>query len=300
MAGLTLLVDSSSLIYRSYFALPDSIRARDGTVVNAAYGFLSMLERLVSDLRPSRLACCLDADWRPDWRVELLPAYKSHRVALAEEQIEEWVEPQTDIVLRILKLARVAAVGAPDCEAEDVIATLASRTRGTVAVVSGDRDLFQLVRDPNVWVLYPKRGVSDLLRVDEAEIRRRYGIDGRRYHDFAVLRGDPSDGLPGVPGIGEKTASMLVAKYGALAEILKASEGARSGPLAKVAANADYIRRASEVVRLKIDAAVDDPDLTVGGAPSPSLKKVARDYGVNGPVDRLVASLQRSVKPKRA
>ena len=299
MPGLTLLVDSSSLIYRSYFALPDSIRARDGTVVNAVYGFVSMLERLVTDLRPTRLACCLDADWRPEWRVELLPEYKSHRVALAEEQIEEWVEPQTDIVLRILKLARVAAVGAPDHEAEDVIATLAKRARGNVAVVSGDRDLFQLVHDPNVWVLYPKRGVSDLLRVDEAEIRKRYGIDGRHYHDFAVLRGDPSDGLPGVPGIGEKTATLLVAKYGDLPGILKAAEGARSGPLAKVAANADYVRRASEVVRLKADADVGDPDLTVGGTPSPSLKKVARDYGVNGPVDRLVAALERAAN-KRA
>jgi len=296
MPGLTLLVDSSSLIYRSYFALPDSIRARDGSVVNAAYGFLSMLERLVTDLRPTRLACCLDADWRPDWRVDLLPEYKSHRVALAEEQIDEWVEPQTDVVLHVLKLARVAAVGAADCEAEDVIATIAKRTRGNVAVVSGDRDLFQLVHDPSVWVLYPKRGVSDLLRVDEAEIRKRYGIDGRRYHDFAVLRGDPSDGLPGVPGIGEKTATLLVAKYGELPEILKAADGAKSGPLAKVAAHADYVRRASEVVRLKTDADIGDPDLTVGGAPSSSLKKVARDYGLNGPVDRLVASLQRAAK----
>jgi len=291
MPGLTLLIDSSSLIYRSHFALPDSIRAPDGTIVSAAYGFLSMLERLVADLRPSHLACCLDEDWRPDWRVALVPEYKSHRVALAEEQIDEWVEPQTDIVLRILKLARVAAVGSPGCEAEDVIATLARDIHGDIAVVSGDRDLFQMVRDPNVWVLYPRRGVSDLVRVDEAEIRRRYGIDGRRYADFAVLRGDPSDGLPGVPGIGEKTASMLVAKYGTLEEIVRASEGARAGPLAKVAANADYVKRAEKVVRLKADCHVGDHDLTVGRSPGSTLKKVARDYGLSGPVERLVTAL---------
>ena len=298
MPGLTLLVDSSSLIYRAYFALPDSIKAPDGTVVNAAYGFLSMLERLVSDLKPTRLACCLDAEWRPEWRVDLLPEYKTHRVALAAEQIDDWVEPQTEIVLRVLKLARVAAVGAPGCEAEDVIATLARRERGNVAVVSGDRDLFQMVRDPRVWVLYPKRGVSDLVRVDEAEIRRRYGIAGDRYLDFAVLRGDPSDGLPGVPGIGEKTASLLVVKHGSLEEIVRASAGARSGPLAKVAAHVEYIERAEKVVRLKGDCRVGEPDLTVGRPPSPSLKKVARDYGLSGPVDRLVAALQRNPAPR--
>jgi len=188
----------------------------------------------------------------------------------------------------------VPAIGSPGCEAEDVIATLARSVRGDVAVVSGDRDLFQMVRDPHVWVLYPKRGVSDLVRVDEAEIKRRYAIPGRSYGDFAVLRGDPSDGLPGVPGIGEKTAALLINKHGSLDQILKASEGARSGPLAKVSANADYVRRASKVVRLKADCRVGDPDITLGRPPSPKLESVARESGLAGPVGRLLEVLPKS------
>src|SRR5919198_3617027 len=160
--SLTLLVDAPSLIYRAYFALPDSIRAPDGSPINAAHGFLTMLTRLIADLHPTQLACCMDDDWRPQWRVDLVDSYKTHRVATEGDESDDVVEMQTDLVVRLLRLAGIAVVGAPDCEAEDVIATLVQRIKGRIAIVSGDRDLFQLVRDPNVWVLCPKRGVTDL------------------------------------------------------------------------------------------------------------------------------------------
>jgi len=290
---LTLLVDSSSLIYRAFFAVPDTVRAPDGSPVNAAYGFLNMLARLVDDLKPSRLACAWDDDWRPDWRVELVPEYKAHRVAAGEGPADATIDTQMEIIAELLELIGIAIAGAPGYEAEDAIGTLAARTNGPVAIVSGDRDLFQLVRDPDRWVLYPKRGVSDLVRVDEAEIRRRYGIPGRAYADFATLRGDPSDGLPGVPGVGEKTAAALIAKHGTLEKVVAAAKGAASGPLAKVAGAMDYIERAAKIVRITDAAPVGDVDITLPlHPPRRTLKKVAAGYALAGAVDRLLAAIE--------
>ena len=290
--NLTLLVDASSLIYRAYFSVPDTVRSDDGTPVNGAYGFLNMLARLIADLRPAAVGCCFDADWRPQWRVDLLDSYKAHRVA-AEGEPEDPVEAQIPMIEDLLTLAGIAAVGAPDCEAEDVIATLAKRIkRKPIAIVSGDRDLFQLVRDPYVWVLYPKRGVSDLVRVDEKWIEEKYGIPGRSYADFAILRGDPSDGLPGVPGVGEKTATLLIAKHGSLEGVVRASKGATSGPLGKVAVAEDYVRRAADVVRMKGDCSVPEIDLSLGRQPvSRKLGKLATELSLSGPVGRLTAAL---------
>ena len=296
--GPTLLIDGPSLIWRAFFALPDSIKAPDGSPVHAAYGFLSMLARLVSDLRPARLACALDGDWRPQWRVDLVAEYKLQRVAIMEDEPADDVERQTELIVRLLRMARVAVVGSARCEAEDVIATLLKSIKGKVAIVSGDRDLFQLVRDPDVVVLYPKRGVSDLVRVDEAEIRSRYGIDGRRYADLAVLRGDPSDGLPGVPGIGEKTATLLIAKYGSLEGVLKAAEGARTGPLYKVATAADYVKRAAQVVRMKGDCHIGTPDMSLGVPPSRQLRATAKKYRLDGAIDRLLEAIAQRQAPK--
>lgn len=289
----TLLIDAWSIIYRAYFALPETIVAPDGTAVNAAYGFLTMLARLVSDHRPRSLACAWDDDWRPQWRVDLIESYKSHRVATDDDDVEETLDVQMDLIAELLDLAGIAVVGAEGYEAEDVIGTLIARAKGRVAIVSGDRDLFQLVRDPNVWVLYPKRGVSDLTVVDEAEIRSRYGIPGRAYADFAVLRGDPSDGLPGVPGIGEKTASALIAAHGTLENVVKAaSRGTPSGPLAKVAAHLDYIERATIVVRIRDDAPVGDADLRLPShPPDPQLEARAKEAGLGGAVSRLLAAI---------
>jgi len=291
-AGLTLLVDASSLIYRAFFAVPDTVRAPDGTQVNAAHGFLEMLSNLAVSYRPQFMVAALDDDWRPQWRVDLIDSYKTHRVAAADAEELPSPEDQIDLIVEVLALAGVATSGAEGYEAEDVIGALVPGAPGAVAIVSGDRDLFQLVRDPTVRVLYPKRGVSDLAVIDEAEIERRYGIPGTRYFDFAVLRGDPSDGLPGVRGIGEKTAGALVAKYGSLDAVVEAARGATSGPLQKVASSLDYIERARTVVRIATEAPVGEVDASFPQhPPDEMLTAAAESYGLIGPVKRLLAAM---------
>jgi 5'-3' exonuclease len=292
---LTLLVDSSSMIYRAYFAVPDTVVAPDGRRVNGIYGFINMLARLITDLTPAGLACALDADWRPQWRVDLIEEYKAHRVALEPADADENIDWQIEMAAELLDAAGVAVLGVPDWEAEDVIGALIPQEKGhDIAIVSGDRDLFQLVRDPGVWVLYPKRGVSDLARIDESEIASRYGIPGRSYADFATLRGDPSDGLPGVRGIGEKSAAALINKYGTVEEVVRASKGAMSGPLAKVAAAGDYVERAAKVVRITGEAPVGKVDLTLPRhPPDPGLARKAKKLAVTGPVGRLLEAIDR-------
>ncbi len=301
-SDLTLLVDASSLLYRAFFSTPGSVRAPDGTPINAAHGYLGMLARLVSDHDPARLACAVDEDWRPGWRVDLLPEYKAARVATAAapEQVaaDDEVGRQSVYVFKLLEGLGVAVVGFEACEAEDVIGTLAEREAarpGTrVAVVSGDRDLYQLVRDPEIYVLYPVKGVSEMLRVDEAEIARRYKIPGRAYADFAVLRGDPSDGLPGVKGIGEKTAASLLNSYGSLDEIVRAA-GAEpgAGELSRVASSLDYVERARKVVAIPRDLPLPDVDLArPRTAPIPEVDALAAALGLDGAVGRLSAALQ--------
>ena len=303
MAGdLTLLVDASSLLYRAYFSTPDSVRAPDGTPINAAHGFLGMLARLVADHDPARLACAVDEDWRPAWRVDLVPEYKAARVASVApaQQVaaDDEVGRQSVYVFRLLEGLGVAVVGFEACEAEDVIGTLAEREAarpGTrVAVVSGDRDLYQLVRDPEVYVLYPVKGVSEMLRVDEAEVTRRYGIPGRAYADFAVLRGDPSDGLPGVKGIGEKTAASLVNTYGSLDGIIAAArDAAGAGALSRVAAYLDYVERARKVVAIPRDLPLPDVDLDRPRKPPiPEVTALADALGLSGAIGRLSAALE--------
>src|SRR3989441_8245869 len=265
MTKPTLFVDAASLAYRAYHAVPE-IRAADGTLVNAAYGFLNFMSRLVPDRKPSRMHVALDADWRPQFRVDAIPSYKSHRVAGPEDPPDP-VDPQMKIIIELLEAFGISVAAAEGYEAEDVIATLAAKTVGPVEIVTGDRDLFQLVRDPNVKVLYTLRGVTELANVDEAWIRAKYGIPGDRYFDYAVLRGDPSDGLPGVPGIGEKTASELVRKYGSLDAILGAKDLSNT-IRAKLRADADYVSAARRVVWMARDAPVTGGDGTIPPTPA--------------------------------
>ncbi len=294
--GLTLLVDSSSLIYRALFSVPDTVRAEDGTLVNAAYGFLGMLERLITTHDPAFLCCAADEDWRPEWRVELVESYKAFRAepGSAQEQAEDLLAPQIPLIFELLAGCGIAVVGHPGYEAEDVIGTLAQRAPGRVAIVSGDRDLFQLVRDPDVAVLYPRRGVSDVDVVDEAYIKRKYQIPGRAYRDFALLRGDPSDGLPGVRGIGEKTAASLLAEYGSLAGILDAARGSGQGTaLGKVRRDLDYVERALKVVTIPTDLPIPEVDLTrPRGEPDLSVSSLAERNALGGAFKRLVSALR--------
>jgi 5'-3' exonuclease len=280
-----LLVDYSSLLYRAWHSMPESVPAR------GVHGFLNMLARLLADQRPRELAICVDDDWRPAFRTDALPAYKAHRVA-EEDDPEDPVAVDEALGRDVLAAMGFAVVGADGFEGEDVIATLAARARGPVAIVSGDRDCFALVRDPDVVVLYPVKGVSMLTRVDEAEVTRRYGIPGRAYLDFALLRGDPSDGLPGVRGIGEKTAAALVARYGSLDAILAARDLAPA-VARKLADDRAYLDAARRVVAPVATVPLPDTSLALPRAPADAgrLERLATEYQLRGPLERIRTAL---------
>jgi 5'-3' exonuclease len=290
-----LLVDYSSLLYRAFHSLPPSVPT------HGVLGFLNMLARLVTDRRPRRLAVAVDEDWRPAFRVAALPSYKAHRVAEGPDPEAEEIERQEAIGREVLTALGVAVVGAADHEAEDVIATLAARTRGRIEIVSGDRDLFALVRDPDVRVLYPVKGVSTLVEVDEAEITRRYGIPGRAYLDFALLRGDPSDGLPGVAGIGEKTAAKLLAAHGSLAALLAAAPTLPPAVARRLEAGRDYLEAARRVVPPVADLPLAVPGLDLPAQPAHPrrLARLATTYRLAGAVGRLQAACAAAAVTRR-
>jgi 5'-3' exonuclease len=276
-----LLVDGSSLIFRAYFGVPNTIRAPDGRLVNGVRGFLDMLARLIFARRPQRLAVASDEDWRPQHRVDLIPSYKAHRVA---EPIPPELDPQMPLITAVLEALGIDFVGAPKLEAEDVIASWVEQLEGArIEILSGDRDLFALIRDPLVRVLYPEKG--GLAEVNEAEVKRRYGIPGPLYADFAVLRGDPSDGLPGLPGVGAKTAATLVNKYNGVQGLLEA------GRLS--AADADYVRRAMEVVKPGSAVAVPVPPGTRDPYPADPERLVAlsEELGLGSSLEKLLQAL---------
>jgi 5'-3' exonuclease len=210
-----LLIDGSSLIFRAYYGALASARA-SRTDANPVGGFLDRLARLVADRRPRRLVIADDSAWRPQWRVDLIADYKAHRVA---EPVPPGLMTHLPVITQLLEHIGIDVVGVADYEAEDVIATLTRLAPGTVDIASGDRDLFALVEDPRVRVLYPER--SGLAVIDETEITRRYAIPGRRYADFAILRGDPSDGLPGLRGVGAVTAAAMIRRHGDIAGVLR-------------------------------------------------------------------------------
>ena len=275
---MQLLIDYSSLLYRAFHSVPETVP------MNGVYGFLNMLARLVADRRPSSLGVGVDEDWRPAFRVEALPSYKAHRVSDEPDPVDE----QEELGREILEAFGIAVVGAAGYEAEDVIATLAARARERVEIVSGDRDLFALVRDPDVRVLYPVKGVSELAEVDEAEIRRRYGIPGRAYADYAILRGDPSDGLPGVPGIGEKTAARLIAEHGSLAAV-RAAKTLPPAIAARLDAARDYLDSAARGVAPVRDLPLPRVSLALPDAPAHprTLARLTAEHRLAGPVERL-------------
>jgi len=298
-----LLLDAASLYYRAYFGVPESVKAPGGMPVNAVRGFLDMLATLLVRYRPDRLVICLDADWRPEWRVALLPSYKAHRLvddSSVDEATPDTLAPQVPVLLDVLVALGMPTVGVPGYEADDVIATLVTREAGPADVVTGDRDLLQLVDDADgVRVLYTGRGVANLEEIDAGEVRRRYGIEPAQYADFATLRGDPSDGLPGVPGIGEKTAAGLLARFGTLEALLTAVD-ARSTALPpaqwrRLAAARDYLAVAPQVVRLARDVPVPPGNDRCPAVPADPerLAALAEEWGLTGPVRRATAALAR-------
>jgi 5'-3' exonuclease len=299
-----MLLDTASLYFRAFFGVPDSFKAPDGTSVNAVRGLLDFISRLVGEYQPSHLVCCWDNDWRPQWRVDLVPSYKAHRVEYVVqngpdvEVVPDPLEIQVPIIREVLDAFGITVIGADGYEADDVIGTLATDAGMPVDVVTGDRDLFQLVDDDErVRVLYIARGVGRHERVTNEVVRSKYGIDGRQYADFAALRGDPSDGLPGVPGVGEKTAATLLDRFGDLDGILAAADDPDAnlapGPRRKIKEAQPYLAVAPTVVAVARDIDLGKPDLTLPRTPPDPdvLVAVANKWGLDSPVARLVDTL---------
>ncbi len=297
MSSRLLLLDTASLYFRAFYGIPDSIRAEDGTPVNAVRGMLDFLATLQARYEPEAVVAAWDDDWRPQWRVDLLESYKAHRVADPAAGVEETPDllaSQVPLIAEALSLAGVTVVGAPDAEADDVIGTLVHRWPTGVDVVTGDRDLFQLVDDErDVRVLYTARGVGKHDVVNAAWVREKYGIEPHQYVDFAVMRGDASDGLPGVAGIGDKTAATLLREFSDLSAIRAAASDPGSSLKPRVRQSlldsADYIDAAVKVVTVLPDLDLADP--VAGIADAEALTAFGERWNVAGPVDRLLASV---------
>ena len=302
-----MLLDTASLYFRAFFGVPDSMRSPDGHPVNAVRGLLDFITRLVGDYRPTHLACCWDNDWRPQWRVDLLPTYKAHRVVAVRpgqtpdvEEVPDPLEQQIPIIVATLEALGIAIVGADHYEADDVIGTLATGAGMPVDIVTGDRDLFQLVDDgAEVRVLYTARGVGRHDRVDDAWVMAKYAVHARQYADFATMRGDSSDGLPGVAGVGDKTAATLLQRFGDIGTIIAAAQDPDGdmgpGPRGKIKAALDYLTVAPKVVAVARDIDLGSPDLTLPGEPADPemLAALSEKFGLGGSVDRLVETLAR-------
>jgi 5'-3' exonuclease len=315
MPAPLLLLDGASMWFRSYFGVPSSITAPDGRPVNAVRGFLDSVATLITRERPDRLVVCRDDDWRPQWRVDLIPTYKAHRVAEEEpagqpdiEVVPDDLTPQVDMIMEILDAFGIPTAGAPECEADDVLGTLAARERkNPVVVVSGDRDLLQLVRDEPVpvRVLYLGRGLAKATKYGPAEVAEQYGVPvdraGPAYAELALMRGDPSDGLPGVPGVGEKTAATLLAQHGSLEGILAAANDPKSkiskAYRAKLLAATDYLDAAEPVVKVAGDADVNfstkSDALPLAAEHPRKVAKLAEQYGVTSSIGRLQKALDQ-------
>ena len=312
VAAPVLLLDGASMWFRSFFGVPSSITAPDGRPVNAVRGFLDAVATVITRERPSRLVVCRDDDWRPQWRVDLIPSYKAHRVEEVQakgpdiEEVPDDLTPQVDMIMELLDAFGIPTAGAPDCEADDVLGTLASRERrDPVVVVSGDRDLLQLVRDKPVpvRVLYLGRGLAKATKWGPEEVADTYGVPvdraGPAYAELALLRGDPSDGLPGVPGVGEKTAATLLAQHGSLESILAAAHDPKSkmskAYRTKLLAATDYIEAAQPVVKVATDADVDlstpTDELPLSAEHPRKVVKLAEQYGVTSSIGRLQKAL---------
>ncbi len=327
------LLDLAGIYFRAFYAVPTSMTSPDGRPVNAVRGSLDILARVIADARPTRVIACLDLDWRPAWRVELIPSYKTHRVldpaqALAPaaappaaggsrtphsgtagasadiEQVPDELSPQVPILLDVLAAIGIATAGAPGFEADDVIGTLAAtEKRDPVEVVTGDRDLFQVARDtdPAVSVRYIGAGMSKAAVYRAADVASRYGIPAGAYADFAALRGDPSDGLPGVPGVGDKTAATLINRFGSVEGLIEALDGRSTGLTAtmraKLGAARAYLEVAPKVVRVASDAPVlVEPDkgdaLPTEPVDPGALSDLIRRHGIGGSTARLVAAIE--------
>ena len=295
-----MLLDSASLWYRAYYGMPETLLAPDGTPVHAIRGYLDMTARLVGIYKPDRLVACLDGDWRPSWRVELFPDYKANRLDEDgdEEEEPDTLTPQIPILLDLLDLFGIQVVGVDDYEADDVMATYAEVEKGPIRIVTGDRDLFQIVDDArDIKVVYLAKGVSQHDLVDVKYVADKYQIPGERYALFAMFRGDPSDGLPGVRGIGEKGAALIANNFATVEEALAGAHAAHESlPAAlakKIIAGSDYLAIAPTVVQVARHVALPRLDLSMPKAPADlsPIYQFKERYGLGASVDRLISAL---------
>lgn len=299
-----LVLDTASLYFRAFYGVPDTIRAPDGSPTNAVRGLLDFISRLVTDHQPTNFIAAWDDDWRPDFRVQAIPTYKAHRVAEEAagtdvEEVPDALGPQVDLIVEVLRLAGLCRIGVPGFEADDVIGSVVTQTDSPCFVVTGDRDLFQLVNDRQpVRVLYTAaKGVGNAEIIDEAAVRDRYGVEASQYADYALLRGDASDGLPGVKGIGEKTAAALLSQFDGLDEIIAAvangSSGIKAAAARSIAASSDYIAAARLVVPVQRDLPVNLTDCALPQAPTDrvGLVRFAQRWGLENAVTRLAEAL---------
>jgi 5'-3' exonuclease len=296
-----MLLDTASLYFRAFFGVPDTVRAPDGTPVNAVRGLLDTIGRLVRARQPTRLVACLDADWRPAFRVAAVPSYKAHRLAAdGGEEVPPALAAQVPVIEEVLHASGLAVAGQPGFEADDVIATLSARSAEPVDVVTGDRDLFQLVDDARgVRVIYTVRGLLNIDVIDEAAVTAKYGIPGRAYADFAALRGDPSDGLPGVPGVGEKTAASLIRAFGSVEGITTALDaghgGFPRGSREKLERARSYLDIAMSVVRVVDDAPLPPVDGRLPAVPPDPVRltEMGERWGLGSSLSRFVSAVSR-------
>ncbi|MCO8269716.1 5'-3' exonuclease [Actinoplanes sp. TRM 88003] len=295
-----LAVDAPSLYFRAFHGIPEkAAQTSAGEPVNAIRGFMDMLAQLIRTRHPDRMVCALDNSWRPAWRVELVPSYKKHRVAHGDvEVVPPSLEKQIPVLLEVLKAVGIPAFGVDGYEADDVLGTLAAGQPAPVEVVSGDRDLFQLVDDERkTRLLYVGRGVAKLEDADNALVETKYGVPAKWYADFAAMRGDASDGLPGVAGVGEKTAARLVMRYGGVEQILAALDdpdaGFAPGLRTKLDAARDYLAKALPVCKVALDVKLPDFDAALPRSPkdADALLALADRWNLASPAKRLVDAL---------
>lgn len=295
-----MLLDSASLWYRAYYGMPDTLRSPSGEPVNAIRGYLDMTARLISMYSPNRIVACIEGDWRPSWRVELFPEYKANRLedGSEEEEEPETLTPQIPILLDLIDAFGIPMVGVDDYEADDVMATFAVREKGPIRVVTGDRDLFQMVDDKkDVKIVYLARGISQHDLVDNKWVSEKYSIPGDRYALFAMFRGDPSDGLPGVKGIGEKGAALIANHFSTVDEALagaKKAHPALSPALSKkIIAGEEYLRIAPTLVHCAKDVPLPSMDISLPSKPIDLslIYQMKEQYGLGASVDRLISAL---------
>jgi 5'-3' exonuclease len=299
---MLMLVDAANLYFRAFYALPESITAPDGRPVNAIRGYVDMTAALIDKRRPTRHVACLDLDWRPAFRVRAVPSYKAHRLSKdGGEDVPAALKPQVPVLLEVLAAAGLAIAGAKGFEADDVIAAIAARDDDEVEVVSSDRDLLAVANE-RVTVLYTGKGIAKMEAMGPTQVRAKYGVPAANYADFAILRGDPSDGLPGVPGIGEKTAAALVARFGTVEQIVAAAEaksdGFPSGSANKILAARDYLVVAPDAVRGRVDADVGDIDDALPAQPADPerLVELSEELGIEASLNRLLNAIQNALK----